>query len=324
MLRPFQIVSDPIEFDLDGLAIFQFPRTTKGSSRCAIYAISHNLTGADILSESGFGVILTGLSVAGRNYFTGRVPLPLMSDAAAGAVPPATHANFANRFYGSAIPHPNTYLGGNSMCSAMAISGSEEIVMRLEELDSQSTVNQVTLWCVQWPDDLNDPEQVSWEAMYSHGIGEAFFVGNENVGFPATGDGFVFNPLPQPPSARALRRLGFRGVMTTGDGSILFQEQAPAGTPGFNNLLMEVDGDFSRPPQNRFANARSMAGLLGFPVTNGIYDMQRNERSTVRILSGGVAIAPDPDRRIYILHMFEGRNFNTPPNALLGAATAIS
>ena len=323
MLRPFQIVSDPIVF-VGGIAEFQFPRTTKGSSRCAIIGMSHNVTGAGILGNSAYGVLLNRISVAGRNYFTGVTPLALVSSEVSGFEAPAESSNFANRFFGSYLSNPNIYIGGNSRCSGMAVSGSEEIVIRLEQLDQTQTVNQITLWCVQWPDDLDDPEQATWEALYRDGIGETFFIGNSNIGFPGTGDGFVFNPLPQPPNARALRRLGFRGVMTSNTGEILNTENNALGVPGFNNLLVEVDGDFSRPPQNQFTAARSMLGTLQIPVINGIYDMQRNERSIVRVLSGGVAIAPDPAFTIYVLHMFEGRNFKTPPNALLGSATAIS
>lgn len=324
MLRPFQIVSDNIVY-VAGVAEFQFPRTTKGSSRCAIIGISHSMTDQNLGEfPNAFGTILTRLSVAGRNYFSGRCPLPLISSEIASADAPNSGGNFANRFFGSHIPTPDVYLGGNTRCSGMAISGSEEIVMRLEQLDSEIPVTQVTLWCVQWPDDLDDPEQSSWEAMYKDGIGETLFIGNEQIGFPATGGGFEFSPLPQPPSSRALRRVGFRGVLTSDTGTTFGFEIAAESAPGFNNLLIEVDGDFSRPPQNRFTAARTMLGLIDYPVFNGIYDMQRNERSTVRVLVGGVGIAPDQGFIFYVVHMFEGRNFRTPPNGLLESATAIS
>jgi len=321
MLRPFQIVSDDITF-VAGVAEFQFPRTTKGSSKCAIIGISHNFDDNSAEFAHAFGTIVTKLSIAGRNYVRGRIPLPLISDSVANGDAPVGDGNFANCFLGSHLPTPNIYLGGNTRCSGMAISGSEEIVMRMEQLDPLIPVNQVTLWCVQWPDD--EDQQDDWRAMYSHGIGEAYFIGNENVGFPASGDNFEFSELPQPPSSRALRRVGFRGLLTDEIGGTFGLENAGSAVPGFNNLFVEVDGDFSRPPQNRFMNARSMAGLINYRIFNGIYDMQRNERSIIRVVVGGAGIAPDQDFRIYFVHMFEGRNFKTPPNALLGSATAIS
>jgi len=320
MLRPFSIVSSDIVYDA-GVAEFQFPRTTKGSSKCAIIGISHRLEGTFV---QGFGTILTKLSVAGRNYFRGRTPLPLVSNEVAGIGAVGNVQNSANRFLGTHLTNPFSYLGGNSRCSGMAIDGSEEIVMRLEQLVplGPAVVTQVTLWCVQWPDD--ESEQSEWDAMYTHGIGETYFEGSEQIGYPASGDGFEFTVKPAPPSSRALRRLGFRGVLTNDLGIVFGLETTTDATPGFSNLIMEVDGDFSRPPQNRFANARSMAGLLGFPTLAGIYDMQRNERSIVRILSVGAGVAANPALNIYILHMFEGRNFKTPPNGLLNSATAIS
>lgn len=323
MLRPFQIVSSPIQF-VGGVAQFQFPRTTKGSSRCAIIGMTHNMTGSDIDLESAYGIIITKISVAGRNYFSGRAPLALLSNEVGGFSAPVSNGNFANRFLGSTLPHPDNYLGGNSRCSGMSVAGSEEIVIRLEQLDATRTVNQIALQCLQWPDDLDDPEQASWEAMYKDGIGETLFVGDSHEGFPGSGEGFGFSPLPQAPSARALRRLGFRGCLTTDTGDVDGLENRAANLQGFNNLLVEVDGDFSRPPQNEMMAARSILGLLNYPVANGIYDMQRNERSIVRFLSGGSGIAPDSRFLIYALHMFEGRNFRTPANGLLEAATAIS
>lgn len=327
MLRPFSIISDEIEYDTAGAssAEFRFPVTPKGFARCAIVGVRFKVSGVAVFVSviQGWGSLLERLTVAGRNYVQGEIPFPLIaSHLVTGGIPYSFP--WANRFLGSAILLPGQMLGQGVMGAAIAYGPSDEIRMRVRRLQNEAFVDRVILDCVQWPDDAKDPSVATWNALRYSGLGEAYFIGRQTVGYAASGTQLVFDELPQPPSARALRRTGFRGVITDLNGStqvggLGFEEGAPAEAT-LNNVSVEVSTSFQRPPQNDFIPFRGLIGLIGGEIVTGLVDMAQAERSILRLNFTGTNPG-DPEKLIYTMHMFEGRDEAAPT---LQAATAIS
>lgn len=324
MLRPFSLVSDEIDYNPANVAEFQFPSVPKGAARCAIVGIRYAVTGDDpaaVATIEGYSTNLERLTVAGRNYWQGAAPMPLIAAAVipGGAAIPLAFP-WSNRFLGSHVPNAGMMLGQGTTGAGIAFGPADEVRMRLVRIAGDTFVNRIVLDCVQWPDDQADPFHALWKDLRYQGIGEAFFVGSALPEWPGAGAVRQLEVLPQPPSARALRRTGFRACMTFDNGNVIGTELGDAATPALNNVLATAWTSFQRQPLNQAAPLRALFGLTGLEIATGLVDMQENERSIARLDFTGSAPA-DPTRRIYVLHMFEGRDENAPT---LEAANAIS
>jgi hypothetical protein len=328
MLRPFSLVSDEIEYETGGAsaAEFRFPDTPKGFARCAIVGMRANITGVDgIVQVVGlWGTELQRLTVAGRNYFQGATPFPLIgAETVSGGSGLSIGFPWWNRFPGSHVPLPNTMLGQGIAGAGIALGPSDEVRMRLFRLGDGAYISRVTLDCVQWPDGKNEPSNAGinaqWDALRFSGLGEPYWVGNKRTGYPAAGTQLVFDEHPQPPSARVLRRTGIRGALLD-LGGIAFYEIGDAAAATANNLSAEVSSSFQRPPQNDFVPFRNIIGLNNLEIVTGLVDLAEDERSIVRLNAVGTNPG-EPERLLYVLHMFEGRLEGAP---VLEAANAIS
>lgn len=323
MLRPFSLVSDFIDYT-GNVAEFQFPTVPKGSARCAVVGMRYNVSGDDpvaVATIEGYGTVLERITIAGRNYSQGPILLPLIAAnlAPGGGALPLGFPQF-NRFPGSRIALPGNMQGQGVLGSGMSFGPGDEVRVRLARLAGNSFVNRLILDCVQWPDDQKDPSHAVWEAMRFKGIGETYFVGSRIIGWPGAGASLQLEVLPQPPAARVLRRQGFHAAMTQADGNPLGVELSDPAGETFNNIEAQVWTSFQRAPQNDAAPIRSIMGLMGLETALGLVDMQENERSIARLDFIGTAPAA-PDRLIYVVHMFEGRDEGAPT---LEAANAIS
>lgn len=321
MLRPFSLVSDILVYAAN-IARPRMPAVPKGSARCAITGIRYNVTGdaGTVENIGGWGTLLQALTVAGRGYVQGEIPFPLISgDTLVGALPYGAPAS--NRFLGSHIPLPGGQaLGDGVLGAGIALGPNEQVELQVERLGTGGFVDRIILDCVQFPDDENDPLNQIWNDLRFKGIGEALFIGDRIEGWQAPGAVVQFDEMPQPPAARALRRTGFRGVVMGATGLTANFEVGGAGEVTANNLLAQIWTSFQRSPQNLAAPFRSLIGLTGLEVPSGLVDMQRDERSTVSLQFAGTAAA-DLTTQIFVTHMFEGRDINSPT---LEAANAIS
>lgn len=321
MLRPFSLVSQDIEYDLGGFANFRFPETPKGSARCAITGIRYVVRSDDpaVLLIDGYGTLLERLTVAGRNYVQGQIPMPLIAAATVtGGVP--FGFPYVNRFPGNQIGLGDNSLGVPWLGSAIAFGPSDEVRMRLFGLNPTIRVTQVILDCVQWPDDMNDPSLEIWKALRYKGHGEPYFIGSRLEGWRAPGTTEQLEELPQPPSAVVLNRTGFRALVMDNTGNVSNFEVGDIGSPTMNNLSAQAYTSFQRPPQNRFIPLRTLAGLTGMEIATGFVGMEQDSRSIIEIQYTGTAL-PDNVTDVYVMHMFEGRDQNVPA---LNAANAVS
>jgi hypothetical protein len=210
-------------------------------------------------------------------------------------------------------------LGQGVFGAGIALGPNDETRIRAFRIGEGAFVNRIVLDCIQWPDDQKNPLHALWTALRFKGEGEPLFAGSVIEGWQAPGTVTLLEELPQPPSARAVRRTGFRAVVMDGAGNVVF-ELGGTGSTTTNNLLAQVWTSFQRAPQNQMAPLRTIMGTIGYEIPTGLVDMQENERSIAQVMFAGTAPA-DPAFRVFVLHMFEGRNESSPT---LEAANAIS
>jgi len=324
MLRPFHINSDDLVYTAD-VAEFVFPRTTQGAARCAIVGIRYETTGDDPIALGfidGWSTNIERLTVAGRNYMQGAFPLPLIAHNFAQALNGPYGFAWVNRFLGSHIALPNNYQGAGVLGAGMALGPADTVRMRLRRIGGGNFVSKVTLECVQFPKDepINAGENLVYKLLAERGIGEPYFVGQE-IDWPGGGATEQLEVLPQSPAADTLRRTGFRGILINPtDGTVIGIAKSDPATPAINNVSAQVWTSFSRPPMNGASPATAILGTIGNETTIGLIDMSQDERSIIALNFLGTSLAV-PDRRLYILHMFEGREASAPR---LEAADAIA
>lgn len=315
MLRPFTVNSDGINYTANRATV-TFPVVPKGSARCMIVGIRGRPRGANAAAIGTFSTLLSSLVVGGRQYVQGDgIPLGLLDG---GAVPIATSLGVprTNKFLGTQVLLPWGDIG-----AGIAYGENDSVRLVLDRFNADSFVDQVTLDCVQFPDDPKDPANEAYYRAKSRGIGEPYFIGQRVTGWRAAGAVLNLEVSPQPPTAVVLKRTGARGVvLASATGSPASTEIGAITARTFNNLQAQLFTAGQRPAQNGMAPARSVIGLPGYDPATGVVDLKRSERATLRLQFAGTSAA-NADRDLFFVQMFEGRDEAAP---LLEAANAIS
>lgn len=309
-LRPFTLTSDSLVYTND-VADFQFPAVTKNGARCVVVGLSGRPTGANVATVGAWNTFIQALTIAGRSYVQNEVNFSLID----------THSVFSTQplAVGARPRWPGSVplLPDGSLAAGLGLASGEEVRMRLRRFSSGAYVDQVTLHCVQFPDNPADPLNQVWERLTRQGIGEALFMGFNREGWPVAGTQQLFDLLPQPPRARALRRHFTRGAVLLANTPVN-GEVGVAASAALNNLLVRTYTSQNRPPQNAAVPGRAALGIPGSDPWIGLVDLDSRERSAVEITYLG---ALNGDADIHFCTLFEGRDITAPQ---LGAATAIS
>ncbi len=302
MLRHFTIVSDSISYSA-GVAEFELPRRTKGSSRCAI--IGWDVRAAD--RQFALQNLLDYLQVGSRQYVQGdSIVLGLFTPAPPGA---ANNESMGRPY----LPGSSVQLPDGTSCGAICVLPGERIQMRLTDLTGNAApIDQIVLHCVEYPGDCQTREEQqaaesAWDLL-RRGIGESLIWGNE-LAYSAGGVA-TLEQIPKGPNAQAYRRKEVRGVAHDATGAL---EEAD-----FGSLLLLVYSQTQVPTTNQGIPARSIAGHGALAIVGAAsVDLGNDERAYLQVSHPTPAAA----RVARFATVYEGRSES---GAWLQAARAIS
>lgn len=302
MLKHFTIVSDTLTYSAS-IAQFEFPRRTKGRTRCAVIGWDADAANASMKLAN----VVHFLSIGPRQYVQGD---PVVFGLFTGVAPGAGNDVTLGRPF---FPGDSVLLPDGTTCGAMMINPGERIELRLADLTGGSAeLRQVILHCVEFPDDCQDPAEqrdtdAAWERL-QRGDGETLLYGNA-LSYSAAG----ITPLeavPKGPNAQAYRRQEVRGACYDASGAL--QED------DFTLLQVLVYSQTERPTANAGVPARMIVGHGALPKPGVVrVDLRNDERQYIEV----TAPTPGAARVARFATVLQGR-----PEAgkYLTAAEAIS